>query len=497
MTTAHDLLATDVPGLDAVLNGGLRRNALALIIGAPGAGKTVLGSQILFRAARQGIPTLVCTSFSESNEQYTSHMRSFSFFDQSLIGAGVTLYSLQSQLMGAAQPPASVIMRSIRETRAKLVLIDGFQGFSSELHDQHSLRALLATLSTQIRYLDTTLLLTLAGEAHDTLLHQELTIADTVIGMSFKLAGRRHQRLIEVVKQRGHPQLSGAHSYRLTGDGVQVFPRIEAYQDEQSQATFQPHERATFDLPELDALLDGGLNKRTTTLLAGSPGSGKTTLALRWALSDAQPAAPTLFITFGEHWEQLQAKAKAFNLDLAPALANGALRYARIAPVEIDPDAVAQQIIDVLDTTPIARLVLDDIAALLKELGDRARDFVAALNGLLYARGATSMLLLEVRPADGLQLDIDQMPIAPLCDNVLMVQQYEVGGELRRLLAVIRMRFSNYDRTLRELVFEQNGIRVLRAHESQSGVLAAAAQKGGGVAPPDEQPLRGDARGQE
>src|SRR3712207_9406686 len=95
MTTTLGLRATGVPGLDAVLGGGLARDALVFITGTAGAGKTILGSQILFGAARTGQSTLILTAFSEGHVKLLDHLRSLSFFDQDLVGTTVTLLSAQ------------------------------------------------------------------------------------------------------------------------------------------------------------------------------------------------------------------------------------------------------------------------------------------------------------------------------------------------------------------------------------------------------------------
>jgi KaiC/GvpD/RAD55 family RecA-like ATPase len=58
-----------------------------------------------------------------------------------------------------------------------------------------------------------------------------------------------------------------------------------------------------------------------------------------------------------------------------------------------------------------------------------------------------------------------------------------VEGALRRVLAVLKMRYSGYDATLRELVLDEQGVRVLPAAQSAPGVLAAAADASGLTAP--------------
>ena len=479
MRESDALLGTGLPGLDAVLGGGLRHPAFALIVGGPGAGKTILASQILFHAAQQGHQTLVFTAFSEGNDQYIEHLRNLEFFAPALLGNTVQILTLQSQLTAERSSPASTIVQTIRSTGAKVILIDGFQGAAPLLPDGQSVRALLASLTMQLRYLDAMLLLTIAGGARDPQLGAELTVADVIISLDYTVQGRRHQRLLEVVKQRGRAQLAGLHSYTLDHSGMRVFPRIEV--QPQSEVFPRAGGRAAFGLAELDQLLGGGVNTGTTTLLAGAPGVGKTTLGLHWALTSAQPEAVSLFITFSEHSEQLEHKAAAFGLNLQAAVAQGAMRVIRIAAIDLDPDRVAAVLLGELAAHPVRRLVVDDIAVLLHELGDRARDYLSALNDILYRADITSLYLLEIPAFEGLRVNLANTPLAVLGDNVMVIQQYEIDSVLRRLLAVLRMRLSFFDRTLRELVLDEQGVQVLKLEERVLEALKAGSQFSDGI----------------
>lgn len=470
MTNAEDLVSTGIYGLDTILGGGLSRPSLVVLIGAPGAGKTVLASQIIFHAARQGHRAIVFTSFSEGAEQYIQHMRSLTFFDAGLLSNGVQVLTLASQLTAEDSLPSTAMARLIRTSGANIVLLDGFQGADPLLPGGQSMRAMLSALATQIRYLDVTILVTIAGEVRDPHLYTEMTVADAAIGMVYRTEGRYHRRLLEVVKLRGRAQWPGLHSYQIDAQGVRVFPRIEGYLPARPQQFSDA--RVPFELPVLDHLLGGGPNVGTTTLLAGAPGVGKTMLGLYWAVANARPEAASLFISFAEQPDQLELKAAAFGLDLRGAVARGSVRLLRLSAVELNPDRFAGILLDELAEQKVARLVVDDVASLLHELGERTRDYLSALSDITYSAQITSMYMIEIAPFDGLRVNLSNTPTSVLGDNVLVIQQYEIGGALRRVLGVLRMRLSIFDRTLYELVLDSAGIHLAPLEDTVQRRLA-------------------------
>jgi circadian clock protein KaiC len=478
-------ISTAVPGLDPILDGGYTPNDLLFIIGAPGAGKTVLGSQMIFAAARAGLPTLILTTFSEGHVKLMEHLSGFAFYDNSLVGGPVQLLALQPLVTADPTATATTIARTIREAGAKLVLIDGFQSISPLLPEAANIRRLLASLSSQLSYLNATVIITLAGNARDPQQYAELTTSDSIIGLDYTLEARRHFRYLEVVKRRGGAQLPGQHYYQIDSMGISVFPRLEVYPEPASHPLLGG--RATFGLLELDTVLGGGLTMGTSSVLAGAPGTGKTTLGLHWALNDAHADGYTVYVALHERPPQLQEKAATFGLDLSAALESGAVKLLWLEPIDLNPDIVAHALITALVGTGARKLVIDDVNPLVNALGSRAADYFAALSAHLYGEGITSLILLEIAPFTGLRVDLTDTPVGLLGENVVVLQQQEVGGSLRRILAVLRMRFSDYDRTIRELIFNAGGVRVLAPADTTAGVLHAAAAASGGVAP-DQQP---------
>ncbi len=475
------VLTTGVLGLDAVLGGGIASGSLVMLVGAPGVGKTVTASQIVFQAARQGIRTLIITAYSESHTKLLSHLQGFSFFDENLVGHAITIVSLHSLMDEAEEDFVNSVATTIRKSQAQLVLIDGFQGLKHGNSDT-VLRTLLRTLSTQISFTNMTLLLTLAGDYDDRALYPQFTIADTIISLTLYREMRRHTRYLEVVKQRGAEPLPGQHLMTIGDQGVTIFPRLEAYPTPSERA--RPVGRAPFGLPELDDLMDGGPTAGTTTILAGASGTGRTSLALRWAVEQATPDAQSVYVSFSEHGGELDQKAATLKVDLVAAKQAGSVHVLRFSPNQLEPDVVGSYLLPFLSSAKVRRLVIDDVSILLDVLGARACDFLAALDDHIYGEAITSLLVYEIDPFRQLQINLASTAIGLFDENVIVLQKYQVGGSVYRVLAVLHMRYSTYDRTLREFVIDEHGIHVLSLEETQASPLPHIIGNIAPIAPP-------------
>ncbi len=470
---------------DTFLTPTHRAVPMVAVVGPSGAGKTVLASQILFHAVQRGERGLLLTAYAEDHTKLLAHLRPLAFFNEPAVGDTVTLLSLPSLLGMNIDTATSAITTTIRQSGARLVVVDGFQGIADQLIDSMALRRLLAAVATQLTYLDVTLLLTLTGTAREEPTTSGLTSADVVLGLHYGLDGIQHTRRIEVLKQRGRGHLPGTHSYTLTNTGVTITPQLEVRAPPATQP--RPTGRVPFQLAALDQLLGGGPTAGTTTLLVGAPGVGKTSLGLTWALAAAAPASSSLFLSFDEQLPEVQTKAAFLGLPLGPAQAAGAFTFLHLNPVQLNPDVVAEHLLAALTPTT-QRVVIDNVGVLVHTLGARAADYLAALVHHLYAAGVTALLLIEIEGFAGLKVDVADTPLSALADNIVIVQQVVAQGAIRRVLAVVKMRYSGYDATLRELMIDEQGVRVLPAAQSAPGVLAAAAATSGLTAPLTETP---------
>ncbi len=270
------LMETGVPNLDRILGGGIQPGSIAMLIGAPGTGKTVLAEQIAFHTVTHGANVLYLTGYSETHEKLLQHSRGFHFFAPERIGEQLQFLSLPNLLQRGKVEAEGAIVERARETRPALVVLDGFRGLRQFLANDLGAGQFLYALGAQLASLGATTLVLLEGEPEDRDRYSELTTADVILALRRERQGSRHRRMLEVLKVRGSASLEGAHVFCIDTDGVTVFPRLEALVGETEPAEQAEHAaRAAFNIEALDQLLGGGLTIGSSTLVVGTPGRGR------------------------------------------------------------------------------------------------------------------------------------------------------------------------------------------------------------------------------
>lgn len=483
---------TGVPRLDAVLGGGLPSGSLVIVVGPPGSGKTTLANQMAFAAAKAQRRALVVSAISEPTSKLIAHLRSFRFYEDDLVGDAVQFLSLEQFLTQGLPSARDELIAMARQARADLVVLDGFRGVRGADADPQAARQFLYDVGTTLSVLGATTIITSEADPRDPAFFPESTTADVIIGLHYRVSGVLQWRALEPVKVRGAAVLPGLHAFALDRGGATVHPRLESlvsgaydsdrlpYQEvtaEDLSSEDVPAEKVSFGIPSLDDLLGGGVTAGTSTLLIGSLGTGKTLLGLHYALAGVAKGEPALMVGFRETPYQLLEKTRPFAIGTAmrAALAeDGGLTMQRWAPVELHPDIVTDRLLQALDRTGARRLVVDSVLELEHAVergsdANRVSDFLAALLEVLRQRDVTSVFIKEHRSAVASDLDLLIGPSSVLAENVLLLQQVTSGPVLRRVLSVVKMRFSSHDSLLREFrIAVPEGIQFLGLYDTNT-----------------------------
>lgn len=485
---AGGTLGLGVPGLETILGGGLPRRGIFFVVGAPGAGKTLLVQQLAFASARAGRPALYFSGLSESNELLVDHLRSLAFFDEGMLGSGVQLLSLDAVLVDGIDAAVAAVIQTARRAGAGLVIIDGFRGLRGMLAGDLEARGFLYQLGTQIGMLGALLVVILEGQPPGMDIFPEVGAGDILLGLFYERTRVGHRRYLEVFKRRGAAHLPGLHALTITDAGISCYPQFELTIPRIDEP-IDPSDRATFNVPDLDAMLGGGLTRRTTTVLAGNLGVGKTMLSLQFLAEGVARGEPGMFLGFRESRQQLLAKGSGIGVDLADAVARGAIRLLLQPPIVLEADVLAHRVQSAIVDGGVRRLVVDSIEELAAALEpERVYAYLTALVTMLRARGVTTLLTHETASLFGSDVKFGDVPISVLGDNVLLLRYLESAERLARVMAVVKMRFSNHDRTIRELTVDERGMIVLPASGGEEREPRGLTEPSGGAAPQGSRP---------
>ena len=502
---------TGIEGLDTILGGGIPTGSLLIIAGAPGTGKTILIQQLCYAwAERQRQEATAKTTepqtspfvelpaetetngarkkatrkergskikravyfstLSEPHDKLLEHISAFEFYNPELIVDYIKLLSLTSVMDQGLDKVADLIVSTVRQESVGFVAIDGFQALEGLVQSTDDVRRFLYRLSAQLNLLGATLVIALERSLQGSASEGDLTVADGIIGLYSRINGVREYHRMEIRKMRGMPRLTGLHAYNIGNGGITFYPRLETLAAPQLGIVGSGllDRRLSTGIAELDQMMGGGIPVRSSTLVAGSPGVGKSLLGLGYLMDGVKQGQKGLYLGFHESLEQLTTKAAQFGFDLSGAVERGDIVMLSRTPFEIEPDQISTMIREQIEQGDIQRFVLDDLVELDRatQFENRTHDYIAALITYLKTKGVTTLCNFVVNKLTGTELDLSTTPIALLAENLLLLRKVEYKGSFYRTLSVIQMRDSEHQNNSREYKIErETGISILAAQE--------------------------------
>ena len=474
---AAETVATGVTGLDDVLGGGLPRDRLYLVEGDPGAGKTTLALQFLLEGARAGERGLYVT-LSETKEELRSVARSHGWALDALDLCELipSEESLGPDALTRMFHPSEVelgettrtVLAEVERIRPKRVVFDSLS--EMRLLAQDSLRYRRQILSLKQFFIGrqcTVLLLDdRTSEEGDRNLQ---SIAHGVISLEhMALAYGAERRRLRVVKLRGRQFRGGYHDFTIRRGGLDVYPRLVAAEH---HAPFQADQLLS-RVHALDALMGGGLDAGTSTLLMGPAGSGKSTIACSYALAAAERGEHATVFTFDESLGTLLARSRGLGMDLEPQVRAGRLRLQQVDPAQLSPGEFACAVRTAVDRDDSRVVVIDSLNGYLNAMPEE-RFLTIQLHELLTYLGQQGVVTLMVVAQHGLLGAGMQTPVdaSYLADSVILLRFFEAEGKLRRVISVVKKRSGAHEDSLRELRTGPEGIWVGEPLQNFRGIL--------------------------
>jgi circadian clock protein KaiC len=466
-------IPSGVLGLDAVLDGGFLQGGTYIVAGMPGTGKTILGNQICFHHVSKGGRVVYVTLLAETHGRMLAHLRGLAFFTEEPLASAlhyVSAYRVLSQdgLKGLLE----LLRQLIREHRASMLVLDGLVSASASAPNELAFKEFVHELNTLVSVIGcTTFLLTNSHRPED--VHPEHTMVDGLIELTDELIGVRAVRELIVRKFRGSAHLRGRHVFQISQQGITVYPRSEAMLADPIAVPGEYKARMPVGVPALDDMLRGGLQRGSATLVMGPSGSGKTLLGLQFLAQGAKLGEPCLYFGFYESPPRLVGKGQAIGLDLAGAVKSGLLEMLWQPPVELVLDALAVKILAAIKRRGVHRLLIDGLVGFKESTvhPERINRFFAAFTNELRALEVTTLFTEETRVLFGPEVETPVKGLSALVENNLFLRQLEWRGELRRVLAILKTRESGHDSSLRELIIDDQGLRLGGRFNTAGAVL--------------------------
>ncbi|MBT2321839.1 AAA family ATPase [Variovorax paradoxus] len=472
------VLQVGVPGLDDVLGGGLTANRLYLLEGAPGAGKTTVAMQFLREGAARGEPVLYVT-LSETARELQGVARSH----------GWDLQGIQVREMlpshDALEPDEQYTMFhpsevELGETTLKILADVDVIKPTRVVFDSLSELRLLAGGSLRYRRQILALKQFFAGRQCTVLLLDDMTamehdlqvqsIAHAVIRLeqSHSDYGAARRRRI-VTKYRGKEFRGGYHDYKIVRGGLQVFPRLVAAEHT------PPHvaqTRIPSGLAALDELLGGGIEKGTSTLFVGAPGTGKSSVAVQFAIATAKRGECAALFIFDESVNTLRTRCEGMGMDLAPYLESGHIMVRQVDPAELSPGEFVHSICSAVTEHKATVVVIDSLNGYLNAMPDE-RFLIVQLHELLTFLGRSGVATLLVGAQHGLIGTQMQTPVdaSYLADAVVLLRYFEDEGEVRQAISVLKKRGGAHERSIRSFTMSNTGVHVGAPLRNFRGIL--------------------------
>jgi circadian clock protein KaiC len=465
-------LSSGQAALDLVLGGGIPRSSLTIVTGPPGAGKTILAQQICFAVARTGERIIYFTNVSEPHAKLVEHIRNFDFYTPDLIGDQIQIYNITSQIRNKGfRETLDFVVDTVRREKAQMVVVDSFRGLKHVLEVSVRDRSALFDMAAQLSILGCTTLLIGEYTPHEIQTDPEFAITDGIINLTLAADGVFERRSLRIAKMRGVGYLSGEHSFRIDQSGIHIYPRQESLT--QAPTYKATEERVSMGIPALDEMMYGGPIRSSSTLVAGSAGTGKTVLSLHFLAAGAAQGERGLMISFQENPEQLAIRAGHFGLQDRLDFAGGRTELLFLSPVELDLDMAAERIRDAVQSRGVQRVVIDSVAELEFATRDRERfdDFLASLVGFMRGHEVTTLMTREITQLFGADLTIASRGLSYIVDNIILIRYVELEAEIRRAITVLKFRGSNHDKRLRELLLEGGQVTIGERFSGLAGLI--------------------------
>jgi len=465
-------ISTGLEGLDEILHGGLISNQAYLVQGGPGTGKSTFGLHFMSEGIRNGDNVLYIT-LGESSENIKKNaarmdidIPGLDFLDLSPrenLYQNSNAYNVFSAAEVEQGPIMDAIIEAVEKHQPDRVLVDSITMLRFLHQDPFQMRKMALSFINYITSRNATLML--ISESASSSAEKDATFwVDGIIEVDNDSAWRK----VAVTKYRGSDYESGTHAFKITGQGITVYPQLRP--NEYNRQFEQ--EVLSSGIDEMDDLLHGGIEKGTVSLIVGATGVGKTNLGLQFLKEAASRNERSALYTFEESRELILKRSQMVNIPVDEMIEVGNLKIKPVEPLSYSPDEFSAMVRRDVEENDTRMVMIDSIGGY--DLAVRDENILERLHALtvyLQNMGVTTFLINESQDVTG-RFSATEMNASYLADNILFLRYLEINGELRKAIGVLKKRLSDFEKSIREYEITSEGIKVGKPLENMRGILS-------------------------
>jgi circadian clock protein KaiC len=476
MTNKSEKAELGVPGLDDITVGGLSRGRLFLLEGSPGTGKTTIATQFLMAGAAAGERSLYIT-LSETEDELRNGAASHGW---SLDGVDIFELVPPESLLDAEQQQSLLYSSDLELGETTKRIFEAFENIKPARVVLDSLSEIRLLAQSSLRYRRQILALKhyfarsgatvlmlddLSSEANDRTMH---SVAHGVIRLE-ELSPEygAERRRLRVVKYRGQRYRGGHHDFVIATGGVRVFPRLVSAEH---RKPFKREILTTQSL-ELNALLGGGVERGSSTLILGPAGTGKSLLALNFVVGAIDRGEKAAMFVFDEELGLLFERAKGLGIDLQALVDTERLLIEQIDAAEMTSGELSERVRRCVEDNDARTVVIDSLNGYQAAMPEEGALILHMHELLQYLnrQGASTFLTVAQHGLVGdMKAPVD---VTYLADTVLLLRYFEAFGRVRRAISVIKKRTGAHEDTIREFQISRDGFKLGEPLMGFQGVL--------------------------
>ena len=473
-------LETGIPGFDLISEGGLPIGRTTLVVGSAGCGKTIFSCQFLIEGIKRG-ESGVYVTFEESPKNIRKNMRGFGWDIAKWELEGKWIFVDASPEPGKnpyvsgdydLSPLLARIQYAIDKVKATRVSMDSLGAIFSYIPDKSQIRDDLFIIASALRDVNSTAILTSERNheygpisAHGV----EEYVADNVIILRNVLIEEKRRRTLEILKYRGSSHQQGEFPFTILPDeGFVTIPLSAMALEDRGSSTI----RVSSGNQELDEMCGGGFYRDSIILASGATGTGKTLLSTQFISAGIRNNDRCIYFAFEENRHQLMRNARGWGMDYAQAEAQGILKILFRYPESTRLENHLIRMQEVIKEFQPQRVVIDSLTALEKVATlNGFREFIASLNATIRGQGMTGLYTATAPTLLG-GSSVTESHISTSTDSIILLRYVEVYGEIKRGLAVIKMRGSTHDKQIREFTIDNQGMHIGNSFRNVIGILS-------------------------